>query len=83
MLRFVDRDMMMRFLGWGIGHLNSPDFLHEANELIASNEDKELGNEPGLGNGVEAGLEGEEGSGDDNSSVDGDQDAEVEDEYEL
>ena len=75
--------MMMRFLGWGIRHLNSPDFLHEANELIASNEDKELGNEPGLGNGVEVGLEGEEGSGDDNSSVDGDQDAEVEDEYEL
>ena len=75
--------MMMRFLGWGIGHLNSPDFLHEANELIASDEDKELRNETGLGKGLEAGLEGEEDSDDDNSSIDGDQDAEVEYEYEL
>ena len=75
--------MMMCFLGWGIGHLNSPDFPHEANELMASGEDKVLGNETGLGKGLEVGLEGEEGSDDNNSSVDGDQDAEVEYEYEL
>ncbi|KAI5890309.1 uncharacterized protein SCHCODRAFT_02702895 [Schizophyllum commune H4-8] len=27
--RFVDRDMMMRYLGLGVGHLNTPDFPHE------------------------------------------------------
>ncbi|KAI0030620.1 hypothetical protein K488DRAFT_53810 [Vararia minispora EC-137] len=31
--RFVDRDMMMRYLGWGIGHRNPPDFPHEADDL--------------------------------------------------
>ncbi|KAI4293738.1 hypothetical protein K525DRAFT_214235 [Schizophyllum commune Loenen D] len=31
--RFVDRDMMMRYLGVGIGHLNPPDFPHEVNQL--------------------------------------------------
>ena len=41
-LRFVDRDMMMRYLGWGIGHRNPPDFTHEANMLIASSLDREL-----------------------------------------
>jgi hypothetical protein len=41
-LRFVDRDMMMQYLGWGIGHCNPPDFTHEANMLIASNLDREL-----------------------------------------
>jgi len=40
--RFVDRDMMMRYLGWGIGHRNPPDFTHEANALIASSSDREL-----------------------------------------
>ena len=40
--RFVDRDMMMRYLGWGIGHRNPPDFSHEANALIASSHDREL-----------------------------------------
>ena len=40
--RFVDRDMMMRYLGWGIGHHNPPDFAHEANTLIASSLDREL-----------------------------------------
>ena len=42
MLRFVDRDMMMRYLGWGIGHRNPPNFAHEANVLIASSCDREL-----------------------------------------
>jgi hypothetical protein len=41
-LRFVDRDMMMRYLGWGIGHRNPPNFTHEANTLIASSLDREL-----------------------------------------
>ena len=41
-LRFVDRDMMMRYLGWGIGHRNPPDFAHEANALIASSHEREL-----------------------------------------
>ena len=41
-LRFVDRDMMMRYLGWGIGHRNPPNFAHEANSLIASSSDREL-----------------------------------------
>ncbi|KAI0733649.1 hypothetical protein C8Q72DRAFT_881207 [Fomitopsis betulina] len=40
--RFVDRDMMMRFLGWGIGHLNQADFPHEAEALIASDQDHQL-----------------------------------------
>jgi hypothetical protein len=34
--------MMMRYLGWGIGHRNPPDFAHEANALIASSSDREL-----------------------------------------
>jgi hypothetical protein len=34
--------MMMRYLGWGIGHRNPPDFSHEANVLIASSSDGEL-----------------------------------------
>jgi hypothetical protein len=34
--------MMMRYLGWGIGHCNPPDFAHEANALIASISDREL-----------------------------------------
>ncbi|KAI5896414.1 uncharacterized protein SCHCODRAFT_01150321 [Schizophyllum commune H4-8] len=32
--RFVDRDMMMRYLGVGIGHLNPPTFPHELNANI-------------------------------------------------
>jgi hypothetical protein len=40
--RFVDRDMMMRYLGWGIGHRNPPGFAHEADALIASSSDREL-----------------------------------------
>ena len=85
---------MMRFLGWGIGHLNPPDFPHEANELVASDEDKELidfGNatamEKGHTESHEAGLEGTDGEGsasdDNHSSVDSnsDEDAEVEYEY--
>ncbi len=34
--------MMMRYLGWGIGHHNPPDFAHEADALIASSSDREL-----------------------------------------
>jgi hypothetical protein len=34
--------MMMRYLGWGIGHRNPPNFAHEANALIASSHDREL-----------------------------------------
>lgn len=34
--------MMMRFLGWGIGHRNPHDFPHEADALLASREDREL-----------------------------------------
>ena len=34
--------MMMRYLGWGIGHHNPAEFCHEANSLIASNSDREL-----------------------------------------
>lgn len=41
--RFVDRDMMMRFLSqWGIGHLDSTGFRHEADALVASEEDRQL-----------------------------------------
>lgn len=32
----------MRFLGWGIGHLNPPDFPHEANALIPTEQDRLL-----------------------------------------
>jgi hypothetical protein len=41
-LRFVDRDMMMWYLGWGISHRNPPDFSHEANALVVSSIDREL-----------------------------------------
>jgi hypothetical protein len=34
--------MMMRYLGWGIGHRNPPEFSHEADSLIASTSDREL-----------------------------------------
>jgi hypothetical protein len=34
--------MMMRYLGLGIGHLNSPDFPHEAHEIFVTDEDQEL-----------------------------------------
>ncbi|KAI0028967.1 hypothetical protein K488DRAFT_7820, partial [Vararia minispora EC-137] len=34
--RFVDRDMMQRYLGWGIGHLNPPDFPHEAHDIVST-----------------------------------------------
>jgi hypothetical protein len=30
---FVDRDMMMRYLGLGVGHLNPADFPHEIHAL--------------------------------------------------
>ena len=30
---FVDRDMMMRYLGLGVGHLNPRDFPHEVHQL--------------------------------------------------
>ena len=86
--------MMMRFLSWGIGHLNPPDFPHEANKLLASDEDKLLLQDSdvtaptrGRSDGLEAGLEGTIGEcGDDgNSSVDGnasgDEGAELEYEY--
>ena len=33
---------MMRYLGWGIGHHNPPNFAHEANALVASSSDREL-----------------------------------------
>jgi len=86
--RFVDRDMMMRFLGWGIGHLNPPDFPHEANKLLVSDGDKVLfqdGNltAPAMGHseGLEAGLEGTSGEGGDDSDSSGDEDAEIEYEY--
>ena len=61
-LRFVDRDMMMRYLGWGIGHRNPPDFAHEANALIASSLDRELESHPNHAGGgdVEGGSVGSE-----------------------
>ncbi|KAI0028039.1 hypothetical protein K488DRAFT_59706 [Vararia minispora EC-137] len=40
--RFVDRDMMQRYLGWGIGHRNRPDFPHEAHDLESSDADRVL-----------------------------------------
>lgn len=40
--RFVDRDTMMRYLGWGIGHRNPPEFSHEADSVMASTSDREL-----------------------------------------
>ncbi|KZV69074.1 hypothetical protein PENSPDRAFT_735574 [Peniophora sp. CONT] len=40
--RFVDRDMSMRYLGFGVGHRNKPDFPHEANDLIVTAADREL-----------------------------------------
>ena len=32
----------MRFLGWGVGHLNQAEFPHEANALLASEKDRQL-----------------------------------------
>ncbi|KAI0729592.1 hypothetical protein C8Q72DRAFT_951809 [Fomitopsis betulina] len=57
--RFVDRDMMMRFLGWGIGHLNQADFPHEAEALIASDQDHQL--QESEENDLEDDWEGHEG----------------------
>ncbi|KAK0502589.1 hypothetical protein EDD18DRAFT_1347216 [Armillaria luteobubalina] len=31
--RFVDRDMMMHYLGLGVGHLNPPNFPTETRQL--------------------------------------------------
>lgn len=33
--RFVDRDMMMRYLGLGVGHRHPAEFPHEDDELRA------------------------------------------------
>lgn len=30
----------MRYLGWGIGHRNSPNFPHEAHDLLVTEEDR-------------------------------------------
>ena len=63
--RFVDRDLMMRFLGWGVGHLNQADFPHEANALLASEKDRQLhvpintSGEPGTSHGHGVVSEGE------------------------
>jgi len=73
-LRFVDRDMMMRFLGWGIGHRNQPDFPHESNALIASSNDRELDqreNSVATGHSEVAENTMEGGEGGDDLSVDG------------
>ncbi|KAI0029051.1 hypothetical protein K488DRAFT_57250 [Vararia minispora EC-137] len=51
--RFVDRDMMQRYLGWGIGHRNPPDFPHEAHDLVSSDADRVL--EHGHGHGANDG----------------------------
>ncbi|KAI0027567.1 hypothetical protein K488DRAFT_90709 [Vararia minispora EC-137] len=40
--KFVDRDMMQRYLGWGIGHLNPPDFPHEAHDIVSPDADRTL-----------------------------------------
>ena len=32
---FVDRDMMMRYLGIGVGHLNMPTFPHELDQVVS------------------------------------------------
>ncbi|TRM55172.1 hypothetical protein BD626DRAFT_607153, partial [Schizophyllum amplum] len=45
--RFVDRDMMMRYLGLGVGHLNAADFPHEVHQLC-SMKDSEGGEGSGL-----------------------------------
>ncbi|KAI0027909.1 hypothetical protein K488DRAFT_90312 [Vararia minispora EC-137] len=45
--RFVDRDMMQRYLGWGIGHRNPPDFPHEAHDLVSSDADRVLEHDHG------------------------------------
>jgi hypothetical protein len=78
--RFVDRDMMMRFLGWGIGHCNSQDFPHEANALLASNEDRELVQHrdnitPADNLEAEVGEEADDGDGDGDMDADADIDS--------
>ncbi|KAI0027619.1 hypothetical protein K488DRAFT_60899 [Vararia minispora EC-137] len=37
--RFVNRDMMQHYLGWGIGHLNPPNFPHEAHDIVSTDDD--------------------------------------------
>jgi hypothetical protein len=61
--------MMMRFLGWGVGHRNPPDFPHEAKALMASSTDRELENVTGHSEVVEDAMEG--GEGGDDLSMDG------------
>ena len=71
----------MRFLGWGIGHRNQPDFPHEANAVIASSTDRELiHRENSAATGCSDINEDEIGDGN-NLSVDGggDEDLDAED----
>ena len=68
---------MMRFLGWGIGHLNPHDFPHEANALLASREDRELVQYQNIT--LMGGLEVDSGEGVDNGDLNhGDMDADFE-----
>ena len=66
----------MRYLGWGIGHHNPPDFPHEADEIIASSCDGELSRyeEPEVmdhtGMAEDVGVEAD-GASDDCVSADG------------
>jgi hypothetical protein len=67
--------MMMRFLGWGIGHRNPQDFPHEANALLASREDRELAQRhdditPTDDLEAEVGEEADDGDGDGDMDVD-------------
>ena len=75
--------MMMRFLGWGVGHLNPADFPHEADALIATPRDRQLPaaviaapSESGSALTTTAHMEGddkaEESSGAEDGEVEGD-----------
>ena len=77
--------MMMRYLGWGIGHRNPPDFAHEANSLIASSSDRELeeyGTPPDETQPAEAEDDGSEG-GENSEMGDSDSDPEIVQEVET
>lgn len=66
----------MRFLGWGIGHLNPSEFPHEADALIPSQEDwehEDRGHTPEPSSEV---IEMEGGEGDDKDEDEDNQEAE-------
>jgi hypothetical protein len=80
--RFVDRDMMMRYLGIGVGHIQPADFPHEVDALQAEPEDDyvppaqrtESSSAHGAMESTERQTDSDPGDGSDSEESDGDED---------